>query len=352
MKGFGIIKPMVSVGWLEKEKPVLTEYGAILVPVAISPCTSDVHAAFELGDTPTAYNRILGHEAIGRIVEVGPRVKDFKVGDVVTFPSVTPNWRAPNIQDEPHQHSDHIMGGLKISTVSDGVMAEYFPVDDADLNLARIPENVSIEDALMVGDMMTTGFHGAELAEVKFGDTVCVMGIGPVGLMAVAGAALRGASKIFGVGSRPNCVKLAKEYGATDFINYKEGPVHEQVLAKTNGRGVDCVIVAGGNQDSIESAGYMTRPGGVIANVNVFVEPTLTMSTWSMGMLLGHKKLVGGMCPGGRRRLERLLDMIAAGRVQPGKMLTHIYHGIDSLPEAFDIMKNKPADLIKPVVYF
>lgn len=352
MRGFGIIKPMVEVGWLDKEKPVVDEYGAILEPVVVAPCTSDVHNAFEMGDNPGSYNRILGHEVVGRILEVGTGVKDFKAGDVVLVPAVTPDWRCPNIQDEPHQHAGHLMGGLRLSSAFDGAMAECFFIPDADLNLAVIPDNVSLDSAVMVGDMMTTGFHGAEMAEIKYGDDVLVIGIGPVGLMAVAGAALRGAANIYAVGSRPGCVEIANKYGATETINYKEGAISDQVLQLTHGRGVDAVVVAGGDNDSIETAFMSTRPGGVISNVNVLADPKgINLSLWSTGFGMSHKKYIGGMCPGGRRRMERLLAMISAERVDPSLIISHRFHGFEEFPNAFELMVKKPADLIKPVVY-
>lgn len=97
----------------------------------------------------------------------------------------------------------------------DGVFAEYYHVNNADANLFLMPDDVSIEDALMTTDMMSTGFHAVENAEIKYGDNVVVFGIGPVGLMAVAGAALLGCGKLYAIGTRPNCAALAREYGAT-----------------------------------------------------------------------------------------------------------------------------------------
>ena len=126
------------------------------------------------------------------------------------------------------------------------MFGEYFKVPDADLNLAKIPEGVSLEAAALVGDMVTTGFHGAELANVKYGDRVAVIGIGPVGLMSVAGAALRGAAEIFAVGSRPITRQLAKEFGADDTVDYREAPFAQQLMELTGGRQFDCVIIAGG----------------------------------------------------------------------------------------------------------
>ena len=137
-----------------------------------------------------------------------------------------------------------------------------FHVNDADGNLAHLPEGMDITEACMLSDMVPTGFHGAELADVQFGDTVLVVGIGPVGLMAVAGAALRGAARILAVGTRPVCVEAARKYGATDFISYKNGPIDEQVLALTGGKGVDCAIIAGGDVDTFIPVVRVLKPGG------------------------------------------------------------------------------------------
>ena len=132
------------------------------------------------------------------------------------------------------------------------MFAEYFSVLDADTTLAKIPDGVSLEQALMSVDMMTTGFTGAESANIKVGDCVCVIGIGPVGLMAVAAARHLGAARIIAVGSRPRCVDLAKRYGASDVISYKDGNIVELVLDMTDGVGPDSVIIAGGG-DSVFS---------------------------------------------------------------------------------------------------
>ena len=108
-----------------------------------------------------------------------------------------------------------------------------------------LPEGMSLGAAIMIPDMFSTGFMGAENAKIEIGTTVAVLGIGPVGLCGVAGAKLRGAGRIFAVGSRPNSIKVAKKYGATDIIHYKDGTV-EQILEATEGEGVDTVIVSGG----------------------------------------------------------------------------------------------------------
>lgn len=349
MKGFGIIVPMKEIGWFDKEKPVAGEYDAILRPVVIAPCTSDVHSAYDIPGIP---HRILGHEVVGEIVEIGSQVKDFKVGDIVAVPAVTPDWRALNIQDGLHQHSNGMFGGMRLSTSIDGAWGEYFLVNDVDLNVAKVPEWMSMETAVMLGDMVTTGFHGTELADIKFGDTVCVIGIGPVGLMSVASAAIRGASRIIAVGTRANCIKIAKEYGATDIISYRDGSIDQQVLNLTDGNGVDAVIVAGGESEAITQGINMVIPGGTVANLNVQVDPNgMIIPMAGSGLGCGHKKFVGGLCPGGRRRLERLIDLVKYNRIDPSKLVTHTLQGFDKIEDSFKLMVEKPKDLIKPIVY-
>lgn len=135
----------------------------------------------------------------------------------------------------------------------------------------KIPEGVSLEQALMCVDVVTTGFTGAQNADIKFGDTVVVMGIGPIGLMAVAGAAHLGAARILAVGSRPLCVKTAYEFGATEVLSYKDGDIVKQVMARTDGIGADSVIICGGNDEVFAQAIDMVRYGiGTVSNVNYF----------------------------------------------------------------------------------
>ena len=185
-----------KAGWIEKERPSCGPMDAIVKPIAVAPCTSDVHTVWEgaIGDRK---DMILGHEATGEIVEVGKMVKDFKPGDRVLVPAITPDWNSLEAQAGYSMHSGGMLAGWKFSNFKDGVFAEYFHVNDADGNLALIPKGIDPVEATMLSDMVPTGFHGVELAGVQFGDTVLVIGIGPVGLMSVAGAALSGASYIY-----------------------------------------------------------------------------------------------------------------------------------------------------------
>lgn len=349
MRGFA----MSSIGhtsWIEKDKPVCGPLDAICRPIALAPCTSDVHTVWSgaLGDR---HDMILGHEAVGEIVEVGVLVKDFKVGDKVIVPAITPDWNSLEAQAGYQMHSGGMLSGWKFSNFKDGVFAELFHVNDADGNLSLLPQNMDPVAACMLADMVPTGFHGVELADIQFGDRVVVVGIGPVGLMAVAGAAIRGASHIYAVGSRPNCIQIAKEYGATDIINYHQGDIVEQVMEKTHGKGVDRVVIAGGDVDTFAQAIKILKPGGKIGNVNYLGEGDyiqIPRVEWGCGM--SHKIIAGGLMPGGRLRMEKLASLIEVGRIDPGKLVTHRFVGFENIEPALMLMKDKPKDLIKPVV--
>jgi threonine dehydrogenase-like Zn-dependent dehydrogenase len=244
-----------------------------------------------------------------------------------------------------------MLAGWKFSNFKDGVFSELFHVNEADANMALLPDDIDAAAAVMLSDMVPTGFHGVELADVQFGDDVCVIGIGPVGLMAVAGAALKGASNLYAVGSRKICTEVAREYGATDIINYREGSIVEQIMEKTHGKGVDRVIIAGGNVDTFIEAVTMLKPGGKIGNVNYLGSGDyvkIPRAEWGCGM--GHKIIAGGLMPGGRLRMEKLASLIQTGRLDTSKMLTHKFNGFEHMEESLLLMKDKPRDLIKPVV--
>lgn len=350
MKGFAMLG-LNRVGWIEKERPACGPMDAIVRPIAVSPCTSDVHTVWE-GALGERKNMILGHEAVGEVVEVGSLVQGFRPGERVIVTAITPDWGSLNAQRGYAMHSGGMLAGWKFSNFKDGVFAEVFHVNEADANLAKLPEGLDAGTACMLCDMMPTGFHAAELADIQFGESVCVIGIGPVGLMAVRASVLRGAGRVFCVGTRKNCRDVAAAYGATDFLSYKDGSLAQQILSLTRGEGVDKVIVAGGTVDTFSDAVRMVKPGGIIANVNYlgageFVQ--IPRDAWGCGM--AHKQLRGGLMPGGRLRAERLAQLILAARVDPSLLITHRFHGFSKIEDALMLMKDKTPDLIKPVVY-
>jgi len=349
MKGFAMLK-IGATGWITKDAPQCGPLDAICKPLALAPCSSDVHTVWAgaLGDR---HNMILGHEAVGEVVEVGCLVKDFKVGDKVLVSAITPDWSSLEAQEGYPMHSGGMLAGWKFSNFKDDVFAEFFHVNDADGNLALLPAGMDLGAACMISDMIPTGFHAVELAGVQFGDNVAVIGIGPVGLMAVAATAIRGAANIYAVGSRKDCADLAKEFGATDIINYKVADIVEQVLDKTHGKGVDRVVIAGGNNDTFAQAVNMLKPGGKIGNVNYLGEGDtigIPRVTWGCGM--GHKQINGGLMPGGRLRSEKLGRLVETNRIHPEKLITHTFHGLEKVEPALMLMKDKPKDLIKPLV--
>lgn len=349
MKGYAMLKIGQS-GWIEKDRPACGPTDALVKPLAVAICTSDVHTLWE-GAIGERHNMILGHEACGEVVEVGSLVKDFKPGDKVLIPAITPDWNSVEAQAGYSMHSGGMLAGWKFSNFKDGVFGEVFHVNDADGNLAILPSNIDPVDACMLSDMVPTGFHGAELADVQYGDSVLVIGIGPVGLMGVAGAALRGASRIIAVGTRPNCVEAAKKYGAEEFISYKNGPIDEQVLKMTNGKGVDKVIIAGGGVETFAEAVRSLKAGGKIGNVNYLGKGDyiqIPRVEWGVGM--GHKAILGGLMPGGRLRMEKLGSLVASGKLNVHHLVSHVFEGWDNLEKALFMMRDKPADLIKPVV--
>jgi len=345
-----VMKKIGEVGMIEKPYPACGPMDAICKPLAVAICTSDVHTVWE-GAIGERCDMTLGHECSAEIVEVGSMVKDFKPGDKVLVPAITPEWNSLEAQAGYSMHCGGMLRGWKFSNWGDGVFSEYFNVNDADGNLAKIPEGINPIDASMLSDMVPTGFHSVELANVQFGDTVLVIGIGPVGLMAVAGAHLRGASRIIAVGTRPTCVEAAKKYGATDFISYKNGPIADQVMAMTNGRGVDRVCMAGGDVTTFDEAVKSLHAGGVIGNVNYLGKGdyiNIPRVEWGVGM--GHKQINGGLMPGGRLRMEKLGSLVSSGRLDVSHLVTHVTEGWDTVIPALELMRQKPANLIKPVI--
>lgn len=349
MKAFVLKEPGI-VGWMDAEEPILARTGVILRPVVITPCSSDVHTVY--GGSPKAPNLILGHECVAQIIEAGEDVQDFEVGEIVAVPAITPDWRALGIQEHNFRHASAPFSGHQLGRTFPGVFAERFGIPDADTTIAKIPEGVSLKQALMSVDVMTTGFTGAEYANIKIGDTVVVMGIGPIGLMAIAGASLLGAAEIIAVGSRQKNCELAYEFGATKILDYHNMDIVEQVLKLTGGVGADSVIICGGADNTFKQAIDMARYGiGTVSNVNYYGgSGNLPFPKFSGGRGMAGKTIHTELAQGGRVRIERMMKMIQYGRVDPEKLVTHELNGLESIETALEMMKEKPEGLIKVMV--
>src|SRR5260221_7077928 len=206
------MQSLEHVGFSEKPIPRPGPNDAIIKTTKALICTSDAHTVH--GAIGPRENLTLGHEAVGVVQEVGSEVKDFKPGDRVLVGAITPTWGDVSSQAGHSSQSTQALGGWKFANIKDGVFAEYFHVNEADANLAKIPAGVSDEAAAYCADMLSTGLQGAEAANIPIGGSVAIFALGPVGLMAVAGARLCGAGKIIAVDSVAKRRDLAKFYGA------------------------------------------------------------------------------------------------------------------------------------------
>jgi threonine dehydrogenase-like Zn-dependent dehydrogenase len=344
MKGLG------QVGFAEKPIPRPGPNDAIVKTTSALICTSDSHTVH--GAIGPRENLTLGHEAVGLVHEVGTEVHRFKPGDRVVVGAITPDWGDPASQSGHPSQSGGALGGWKFANIKDGVFAEFFHVNDADANMAHIPEGLSDEAAVYCCDMMSTGFMAAENADIRIGSIVAVFALGPVGLMAVAGAMLRGAATIIGVDSVPARQQLALHYGADLIVDHtKQDPV-KQILALTDGEGVDAAIEALGGNEPFQNAIKVTKPGGTISNAGYhgkgeFV--TIPRLEWGVGM--AEKTIRTGLCPGGRLRMEALLRLLTAKRIDPTRMTSHRFK-FEQIDTAFELMDKKLEGIIKPLITF
>ncbi len=337
-------------GFLEKPVPQPGPNDAIIKTTHALICTSDSHTV--RGAVGPRENLTLGHEAVGIVHAVGSEVKRFKVGDRVVVGAITPDWGSEEAQNGYPSQSGGALAGWKFANVKDGVFAEYFHVNEADANMALIPKGVPSATAVYCADMLSTGFMGAEHGDIPIGGTVAVFALGPVGLMAVAGAKLRGAGLIIGVETDPKRAQLAKEYGAHLVIDFKKEDPVARILAETGGLGVDTAIEALGAQQTFEWCVDVTKPGGTISNVGYHGAGdyvNIPRVAWGVGM--ADKSIRTGLCPGGSLRLERLLRVLEQGLVDPTRLTTHTFN-FNEMPKAFDIMDRKLDGVLKPLILF
>ena len=335
------------------DKPVPEEPGpndAVVRTKSALVCTSDTHTV--AGAIGERENLTLGHEAVGVVEQVGEAVEGCQPGDRVAVNAITPCYKCENCLRGYTSQCTEMLGGWKFANVRDGVFAEYFEVNDAEANLATIPDDVPDEKAVYACDMMSTGFAGAENAEIPIGGTVAVFAQGPVGLMATVGARMQGAGLIIGVESVPKRRQLARHFGADEVVDFRESDPVEQILEMTDGQGVDSAIEALGGQETFRNCIEATRPGGTISNVGYHGEGeyvNIPRQAWGVGM--SDQTINTALCPGGKVRMQRLMRLLERGRVDPTPMTTHTF-GFEEVERAFELMKSKEDDVIKPLVRF
>lgn len=344
------MKTIGQVGFMEKPIPHPGPNDAIVKTTRTLICTSDSHTVG--GGIGPRENLTLGHEAVGIVHEVGRNVTFFQPGDRVLVGAITPEWGDPASQAGHPSQSGRPLGGWKFSNTKDGVFAEYFHVNEADANMARIPEGVPDEMAVYCADMLSTGFVGAEQGHIPIGGTVAVFGEGPVGLMATAGAKLRGAGLIIGVEAVPRRQELARTYGADEIVDFSKEDVVQRILDLTEGQGVDTAIEALGADVTFQNAIKVTKAGGTISNIGYhghgdFVH--IPRREWGVGM--AEKTITTSLCPGGRLRMERLLRVLEMKRLDPTLMTTHTF-SFSEMERAFEVADKKLDGVLKTLIVF
>jgi alcohol dehydrogenase len=215
-------------------------------------------------------------------------------------------------------------------------------------NLAPVPDGLSDEQVLMCPDIMSTGFSGAESGSIRIGDSVAVIAQGPIGLCATAGAKLMGATKIIAVDSVPARIEMAKAMGADHVIDFRQGDPVSEIMRLTDGRGVDVAIEALGRQETFEGALRVLRPGGTLSSLGVYSSDLrLPLDAFLAG--LGDHTIRTTLCPGGKERMRRLMDVIAAGRVDTRPLVTHRFK-LDQIEEAYELFANQRDGVLKVAI--
>lgn len=301
-------------------------------------CGTDLHIL--KGDVPAVkVGRILGHEGVGTISEVGAGVKDFKVGDRVIISCIKSCGHCVNCRDSLYSHclgTEGVSGiGWVFGHLIDGTQAEYVRVPYADNSLHKMPDGVTDVQAVMLSDILPTGFEMGVLAgHVKPGDVVAVIGAGPVGLAAMMTAGLCGAATVIALDVEPGRLEQAKTFGATDTVVSGTSDWKEQVLALTDGAGVDVAIEAVGVPVTFEMALDIVRPGGNVANVGVHgkaVELHLE-DLWIRNITITMGLVNANTTP-------MLLKLVASHKIPAERFATHFFT-FDEVLEAYETFSN------------
>jgi threonine dehydrogenase-like Zn-dependent dehydrogenase len=291
----------------------------------------------------------VGHEPVGVIEELGEAVTGYEIGQRVIAGAITPCGQCHSCLDgNQAQCGGKAMGGWRLGNSIDGCQAEYVLIPDATANLALIPDHLTDEQVLMCPDIMSTGFGGAESGRIGIGDTVAVFAQGPIGLCATIGAKLLGATQIFTVDAVPERLAMSRQLGADVTINYKERDPVQAILEATSGRGVDVAIEALGTQATFENCLRVLRPGGVLSSLGVYSgKLTLPLDAFAAG--LGDYIVATTLCPGGKERMRRLMNVLASARADLRPLVTHRF-ALDKIEEAYDLFANQRDGVLKVAI--
>lgn len=321
--------------WKEVSNPtILKPTDAIIKVETTTICGTDLHIL--KGDVPAVTpGRILGHEGVGTITELGSSVTNFKVGDRVIISCIKSCGACANCKQGLYSHclGDEGVSGLGwvLGHLIDGTQAEYVRIPYADNSLHLMPAGVSDTEAVMLSDILPTGFEmGIQYGAVKPGDVVAVIGTGPVGLAAIVTTSLYGAARVISIDLDKNRLEKSREFGATDTVVSGSPNWKEEVLAMTDGAGVDVAIEAVGVPLTFEMATQIVRPGGHVANVGVHGK---AVSLELQNLWIQNISISMGLVNTNTTPL--LLKLVMSKKIQAEKFATHFF-SFDQFIDAYD----------------
>jgi len=337
----------------DKPVPDIGPLDALIRITTTTICGTDIHIL--KGEYPVNPGLIIGHEPVGVIEKLGSAVTGYEEGQRVIAGAITPSGYSNASLCGYHsqcgagtRHGWQALGGWRFGNTIDGSQAEYLRVPDAMANLSPIPDGLSDEQVLMCPDIMSTGFSGAESGEIRIGDSVAVFAQGPIGLCATAGAKLMGASSIIAVESIPERSAMAKRMGADHVVDFRQVDPVTEIMKITEDRGVDVAIEALGTQETFAAALAVLRPGGTLSSLGVYSSDLqIPLAAFHAG--LGDHRIITTLCPGGKERMRRLMQVVASGRVDTSGLVTH-HFGLDQIEEAYELFSQQRDGVLKVAI--
>ena len=337
----------------EVERPRAGAGEAVIRVTLTTVCGTDLHIV--RGEYPVREGLIIGHEPVGVIEELGTGVSGYEVGERVLVGAITPcgqcraclSARWAQCGEEDGRAGYKALGGWRFGNTINGAQAEYLLVPNAQANLARIPGGLTDEQVVLLADIASTGFSGAESGQVKIGDAVVVYAQGPIGLCASIGARLMGASLVIGVDGDSNRLETARRMGVDMALDYREVDAVAEVKRLTGG-GADVAIEALGTQQTFENCLRSLRPGGTLSSLGVY-SGKLQMPYDAFAAGLGDYRVVTTLCPGGKERMRRLMEMVLHKRVDLTPLLTHVFT-LDRIGDAYELFGERRDGVMKVAV--
>jgi len=345
-----VFRGINKFGIEEVEQPHARAGEAVIRVTLTTICGTDLHIV--RGEYPIESGCVIGHEPVGVIEELGAGVTGYAVGDRVLVGAITPCGQCRACLSGftsqcGHGEGYEALGGWRLGNTLNGSQAQYVRVPHAQANLAKIPAELKDEDVILLSDIASTGISGAEAAGVKIGDAVVVFAQGPIGLCATAGARLMGATLIIGVDGDETRLNFSKKLGADVVLDYRNQDVVAEVKRLTGG-GADVAIEALGTQQTFESALRCLRPGGVLSSLGVYSSKLeLPYDAFSAG--LGDNRVVTTLCPGGKERMRRLMEVVRSKRLDLTPMLTHSF-ALKDIQEAYAVFGGRRDGVIKVAI--